>query len=158
MICGQTGLGAAQQIARLDELIAQLGLQAHVHLAGAFADMREIYPQFDLLLHPAPREPFGLVLTEAMAMGVPVVAVDGGGAPEQVCHGHTGLLVARADPRLLAQAARELLDQPTLRHQFAQQARAHVRRHFMADRFARGMETVFAEAIQLRHDRVARES
>jgi glycosyltransferase involved in cell wall biosynthesis len=120
--------------------------------------MRGIYPQFDLLLHPAPREPFGLVLTEAMAMGVPVVAVDGGGAGEQVRHGHTGLLVARADPRLLAQATRQLLDQPKLRRQFGQQARTHVRRHFMAEQFARGMETVFAEAIQTWHDRVTRES
>jgi glycosyltransferase involved in cell wall biosynthesis len=158
MICGQSGLGAAQQVAQLDELIAQHGLRAHVHLAGAFADMRAIYPQFDLLLHPAPREPFGLVLTEAMAMGVPVVAVNGGGAPEQVRDGHTGLLVARADPRLLAAAARQLLGQPELRRQLGQQAREHVRRHFAAERFARGMEAVFAEAIQLRHDRVTRES
>jgi len=45
------------------------------HLLG-HADSNELYPQFDLLLHPARQEPYGMVIAEAMAAGVPVVISD----------------------------------------------------------------------------------
>jgi len=47
-------------------------------------DSRELYQQFDLLLHPARQEPFGMVITEALSAGVPVVISDLCGAATEV--------------------------------------------------------------------------
>lgn len=47
-------------------------------------DARELYQQFDLLLHPAEKEPFGMVITEALSAGVPVVISDVCGAITEV--------------------------------------------------------------------------
>lgn len=147
VICGKTGLGAASEQARLQDSIGQLGLTDHVRIVGFLADMRPVYPQLDLLLHPAHREPFGFVILEAMAMGVPPVAVCGGGAPEQIQHGRSGLLLERSDAHLFAQAALDLLERPELRRQMGQQAREYVRLNYTNDKFTRGMELVFDELV-----------
>ena len=47
-------------------------------------DVRELYQQFDLLLHPARQEPFGMVITEALSAGVPVVISNLCGAATEV--------------------------------------------------------------------------
>lgn len=62
--------------------------------------------EYDLLLHTAPREPFGLVVIEAMAAGVPVLVPDAGG-PASIASGGAGFLYRANDPRdLAAQLAR----------------------------------------------------
>ena len=47
-------------------------------------DVRSLYQQFDLLLHPAEKEPFGMVITEALSAGVPVIISDACGATTEV--------------------------------------------------------------------------
>jgi glycosyltransferase involved in cell wall biosynthesis len=57
-------------------------------------------------------EPLGLVALEASAMGKAVIATNVGGLPEIVLDGRTGILVPRRDPAALAQAMRDLLQDP----------------------------------------------
>lgn len=59
---------------------------------------------------PSRHEPQGIVLLEAMAAGVPVVAADVGGVPEVIHHGSNGLLVPGENPAALADALRKLLE------------------------------------------------
>jgi len=73
------------------------------------------YAAADVLVLPSDDEPFGRVLVEAMAMGVPVVAFDGGGVPEVVQHGKQGLLVRAGDEEGMSLAVRELLGHASLR-------------------------------------------
>ena len=69
----------------LQGMIRRVGLGAKIRMVGARTDVRSIYRDIDVLVHPAQREPFGLVLLEAMAHGVlPVVLADGGGALEVI--------------------------------------------------------------------------
>jgi glycosyltransferase involved in cell wall biosynthesis len=92
-----------------EELEAQIergGLQACVHLAAARHEMEHVYPAFDLLLQTSRSEGMPLVLLEAMACAVPVVAVAIGGVAEVVEHGATGWLVS---PVLLDELARDTL-------------------------------------------------
>jgi glycosyltransferase involved in cell wall biosynthesis len=63
----------------------------------------------DVLVLPAYREPFGTVLSEAMAVGTPVVASAVDGLPEVVTDGVDGALVAPGDPDALAAAIRRVL-------------------------------------------------
>jgi len=60
-------------------------------------------------------EPFGLVLAEAMALGVPVIATRAGGAPEVVLEGETGLLVPPQDVDALTEAIVRLATAPDTR-------------------------------------------
>jgi len=67
------------------------------------------YAAADVMVLPSDDEPFGRVLVEAMAMGVPVVAFDGGGVPEVVQHGKQGVLLSHGDVEGMTAAVAKLL-------------------------------------------------
>ena len=76
------------------------------------------YQTADIFCSPATGgESFGMVLLEAMAAGVPVVASDISGYRDVVTHGADGLLPAPSDPTALAGAIRTLIEDPDLRTQ-----------------------------------------
>jgi len=84
----------------------------------------------DALLHAGDQETFGLVILEAMACGIPVVAV-AAGAFEEIINDQCGLLCAPNDPLAMANAVRELFSQGSAA--LGQQARRHVERHYAWD-------------------------
>ena len=107
------------------EAAAHLGAPYHLLLVGAGAgqrpqanatfmpyrrdarDVARIIASCDAFLHANPKEPFGLVVLEAMACGLPVVGVEAGGVSELVDQG-VGQLAPRADARALAEAVEAL--------------------------------------------------
>lgn len=94
----------------------------------------------DVLVLPSYREPVGTVLSEAMAVGTPVVATHVDGLPEVVRDGETGLLVPPGDPTALAGAVLEALSR---RAQMGAAAHQHARR-FGAEEYVRRVEELVA--------------
>jgi glycosyltransferase involved in cell wall biosynthesis len=97
---------------------ARLPVQVQVNLLGYQPPerLREILVSSSLLVVPSTwPEPLGLVVLEAMACGVPVVASSVGGIPEMVRHDWNGMLVPPADPGALAHAINLVLGDPALR-------------------------------------------
>ncbi|MGH2661657.1 MAG: glycosyltransferase family 4 protein [Actinomycetota bacterium] len=90
------------------------------------------------------RESFGLVLVEAMAAGLPVVASDIPGYREVVRDGEDGILIPPRDPEALAQAVALLLDDEGARDLYARTGRDRARR-FSWDTVAGEIEEVYAE-------------
>jgi glycosyltransferase involved in cell wall biosynthesis len=84
-------------------------------------ELDRAYAAADLLVLPSRAETYGMVLTEALARGVPVVASDVGGVPEAL--GGAGLLVPPDDPAALAAALRAWRDDPDLRRRLRRAAR-----------------------------------
>ena len=125
--------GDGQQRAELERQIAELSLGDRVILRGATKGPAEALTQIDLLVLPSEAEGFGLVLIEAMAAGVPVVATDAPGIRDVVRNGQTGLLVPIGAPDRLASAIARLLNDPTLRKRFADAARSDVVNRFSWD-------------------------
>lgn len=80
--------------AALEQLARSLDIAASVRFLGVVKDMPLFFSEIDLLLHPALREPFGVVAAEAGAMGCPVVCTAVDGLPEVVADGVTGACVA----------------------------------------------------------------
>jgi glycosyltransferase involved in cell wall biosynthesis len=93
---------------------------------------------------PSVGEPFGLVFLEAMAMQLPVVALDNGGTPEVVEHGQTGLLSSPGEVDAVAQHLLTLMRSPDLRAQMGARGRRRVEQHFTTDRQAADMAAVYA--------------
>ena len=88
-------------------------------------DLATLYASADLCVFPSHTETCGLVALEAMSSGVPVVAADAGGFPENVRSGITGLLVRPDDPSGFAAATTELVADESRRFGFAAAAREH---------------------------------
>lgn len=114
----------------LPGLVQRLGLTDAVTLTGQVPDAGPYIERMDILVNASEREPFGIVLLEGMARGVPVVAVDAGGPGEIVEHRRSGLLARSGEPEALADVLRPLLISPDLRHAIGQAGRARFEREF----------------------------
>ena len=115
-------------VADLRQRLARSGLADRVALVGALrgSALEEAYAAADLLVLPSHVETFGMVVTEALAHGVPVVASNVGGVPEALGHtgdGPAGLLVPVGRPDVLAAALRSWLTDPDERDRLRRRAR-----------------------------------
>jgi glycosyltransferase involved in cell wall biosynthesis len=125
----------------LVEEAAQVLPPGMVHFLGHRSDLPDILADVDVLVHcPLTPEPFGLVILEAMAMQVPVVATLGGGPDEIVTDGETGVLVAPRDAAALADAIGEVLSDPVGRKAMGVAARRRVEAQFSAEATIREIE------------------
>jgi UDP-glucose:(heptosyl)LPS alpha-1,3-glucosyltransferase len=75
-----------------ERLAAELGVAARVMLHGPIDDLADVYRAADVFVYPSEYDAFGLVVAEAMASALPVVAGRGVGAAEWITHEKNGLL------------------------------------------------------------------
>jgi glycosyltransferase involved in cell wall biosynthesis len=112
-------------------------MEARVSFSGpqAGADLACSYAAADVLILPSRAESFGMVVAEALARGLPVVAAEVGGVPEALGHGadgtRPGLLVPPGDSIALRDAIRSWLEDAELRRRLRRAARE--RRASLAD-------------------------
>ena len=84
------------------------------------------FGKVDILLVPSWEEPFGIVLLESMAAGVPVISTTAGGPQEIIVQGESGILVPAKNPGALADAIRSLAASDSLLANIVRQARKRV--------------------------------
>jgi glycosyltransferase involved in cell wall biosynthesis len=120
----------------LRSLAADLGLAGQVRFLGDRDDVSTVLAASDLLLVPSWEEPFGRVVVEGMAAGVPVLATSVGGPAEILGDGAEGLLLAPRDPSSWARAAIALFADDARRDAITVAASDRARR-FQLDRAAR---------------------
>lgn len=134
------------QLDRLMQLAAAEGVAERVRLLGYISDMPLVYAALDVLAVPSRWEGFGLILVEAMAAGVPIVATRVGAIPEIVTEEHTALLVPPDDPPALAAAIGRLLAQPMLAVAFGRHGRTHARQ-FGWEQRGRQLDAIYSELL-----------
>ena len=94
--------GDGPERGRLERQAIELGVADRVTFLGQVADVRPLYRQARLVAVPSRSEAFGMVLVEALAHGLPIVATASGGPVEILDGGHIGRLVPVEDPAALA--------------------------------------------------------
>ncbi len=147
-IAGSALFGEEAFERRLRARAAELGIREHVEFLG-FSDVPGVLRTLDILVHASKLpEPFGQVIIEGLAAGLPVVATDGGGAREIIENGRTGLLVPMGDADSLAVALRELLSRPELARSLAAAGREHVLRCYTIEQSARQSEALYEDLLR----------
>jgi glycosyltransferase involved in cell wall biosynthesis len=107
-----------------------------------------LYDEASVFCLPSRAEPYGLVVAEAMAHGVPCVVTGAGGIAHTVEHGETGLVVPREDAEALAAALLRLLQDGELAARMGEEGRRRVRRVVNWDRVADDMASVIRTIVQ----------
>ena len=117
---------------QLESTARTLGVESQVRFLGyqSQSQVRELLKQSDVFAMASFAEGIPVVLMEAMASGVPVVATRIAGIPELVEDGRSGFLVSPGDSAALAHRIGQLLDDPDLRTTFAAPARLKIERDF----------------------------
>ena len=121
-----------------------------VRLIGRRADIPELLPAFDVFALASEREEMPMAILEAMAAGLPVVAVDVGGIPEMVAEGETGFLVSARDTTAFGERLARLGGDPDLRDQMGAAGRVRAQAEFGRGPIVERIEQVLAEAAALR--------
>jgi|tagenome__1003787_1003787.scaffolds.fasta_scaffold20960995_3 glycosyltransferase involved in cell wall biosynthesis len=129
----------------LEDLIDRLELRNHVTMVGQVPDADPYLRVMDVFVNASSGEPFGIVLPEAMAHSLPIVAVASGGPLEIVEDGTTGLLVERPDGALLADALKNLVADPETRQRMGASGRERCLRLFTADRMVDKLDSELEE-------------
>jgi glycosyltransferase involved in cell wall biosynthesis/GT2 family glycosyltransferase len=126
----------------LERLAGELGCSGSVTFAGLVADTDGLLAASSILLAPAPREPFGLSVAEAMSHGLAVVAAGGGAHTETV--GDAGLLFPPGDTTVAARALERLADDPERRHSVGRALRSRQQERYSLALHLDRLEALYA--------------
>jgi glycosyltransferase involved in cell wall biosynthesis len=129
----------------LRRLAAELGLGPDAIFTGHLRAVGPPLAAMDVFVTAASDEGFGAATVEALAAGVPVVAVDRGGPAEIVEDGASGLVVPDASDAALVAAVARVLTEPRLREELARGGQARYRERFTAEAGAERLTQVLEE-------------
>ena len=144
-----TVVGEGPEQSTLETMAKQRNLPVQFLGKKSSREIRTILRQSAVLCVPSTTaegevpEALGLVLLEAQAMRVPVVASRNGGIPEAVEDGKTGLLVDEDSPAALAEALGKLISDVAVNRSFGESARTLVCERFDIERCYEGLETIY---------------
>jgi glycosyltransferase involved in cell wall biosynthesis len=139
--------GNPQMTMHLEKMAWKMGVSLELHQGMSDAELADLYRSAGVFAFGARLEPFGLVVLEAMASGLPVVAVAEGGVPEMITDGQSGYLTMR-DPDAFAHALMEVLSSPHRRMQMGKVARAEVESHWTWKHAAERFEAHLQDIVQ----------
>lgn len=117
----------------LVSLVGSENLGSHVFFHGR-ASRTEIYSNIHVLVSASVTEGFGKTIAEAMAHGLPAIALERAGGPcDIILNPHEGILLAEDSPRVLADALLRLAVSPELRSKMGDAARLAVAQRFNSE-------------------------
>jgi hypothetical protein len=126
----------------------RLGIAHQVEFTGFRDDVAALIEGLDVLVHASTTgEPCGQAVLEGMAAGKPVVATAGGGIPEIVLDGVTGLLVPMGSARAMAEAVCRLLEDPEAARRMGASGRQRVGEHFTIQNTSRMVQRMYDELL-----------
>lgn len=142
--------GAPEHREYFREIMKQIrreGMEAHFRFTGYVTNVESILPAFDVFVLSTHWEGFPLVILEAMARGLPVVATAVDGIPEVVESGRTGLLFEEGDADSLASHLVRLLAEPEECARMGEQARRRIEAEFSTHRYEEAVGTLYRSVI-----------
>ena len=141
--------GAGPLESDLKEEARARGLAPVTHFLGFRGDIAAVEAAFDIAVLPSVGcDASSAAIKESMALGVPIVATDIGGARGIIRDGETGLVVPPGDDRALEKALRVLLADPARGRAMADRARQEVAARYSIDRLADSTLAAYEAALE----------
>ena len=134
----------------LKNFVKKEKMENFVTFFGRVSDskLRELYAQAHIFIMLQRIQPFGLVFTEAMSCGTPVVACKPGGTEEIIEDGETGFLIDEYDGEMLNKCIEKILDEPELSVSMGLKGRQRVKEEFESSKQYDKMRDLLVSSIQ----------
>lgn len=139
-----------EYVAGLQRFIAACGLEKEVKMVGRvpFDELKKLYATADIFVLPSLEEACASVVTEAMAMGKPVIGTKVGGALMQIRDGWNGFLAEPRNEADLAEKIKYLIDHPEERNRMGANSRKRAVEEFSWERVAEKYVKVYQEVME----------
>jgi glycosyltransferase involved in cell wall biosynthesis len=148
LIAGEVWPGAEDRLDSVLRLARELDVADRLQLPGFRDDVNAVYGAADVIAVPSTApDPLPGTAIESAAAGCAVIAAAHGGLPEIIRDRRTGRLVPPRDPRALAQAAAELIDDPVERERLGYAAAADVSERFAPQRLLTAVQDLYDEVL-----------
>ncbi len=132
----------------ISKMAEESGFKDRIIFTGYVKDVESFYSIMDVCLHTSIEpEPFGLVITEAMAYGVPVIASDRGAPKEIISNGENGFIVNPEDTLKLAEVTIRLLLDDKLRHEIGDKGKEHVLIEYDLKKYGHEIEGIYMDML-----------
>ena len=141
-------VGGGEEEGNLKKSAIKKGVKNDVIFLGQRSDVNQILKAFDIFVFPSLTEGLPLVVIEAMATGLPIVASHVGGIPELIDHGVNGLLVAPMSGAEIKDAILKFLQNPNLRQKMGEIARQKFEAHFSLSQMVKNYLEVYDRALK----------
>lgn len=148
-IVGDISDGPDGFVSELRTLAQQSSFLDRITFTGHILKIEGMYGVMDVVVHASIEpEPFGLVITEAMAHGIPVVASNLGATQEIITHGYDGFIVDPSHADEMADAILRLLQDDQLRKTMGDRARENVEQRYNGHVYARRMGDMYHNVLR----------
>ena len=150
MIVGSEVFGNASESdygREIHDLIKKNGLDEKIILAGFRQDIPQILKALDVLVVPSEIETFGMVVLEAMAVGVPVVSCAKGGPSEIIKNGENGFSIDEQDPAKLSEKVKYLIDNPDIKKEIGSAGKRTVERNYRIENQVAKTEAIYKKLL-----------
>ena len=143
--------GQGSEREELEKIVVERGLSKRILFAGVVpaAEIKNYFAAGDIFVHASKSETQGMILTEAMYMGLPTVAVRAPGANDLVGNFVTGMLV-RENEEEFAATVEKVVNDKQLYQKFSANAKRIARENYTSSICAQKLLTVYQEAISNR--------
>jgi glycosyltransferase involved in cell wall biosynthesis len=150
VVVGPAGKGEEEFSNRMLRAAAEPEFDGRLRFVGSRKEIPDLLATFDLFLLPTRAEPFGMVVTEAMAAGLPVVASRVGGIPSILNSPDLGVLVADLTPDSFARALEGVLELPDSGRAMGSRGKASLTGRFDRDTLRARLQGIYAELVAKR--------
>lgn len=148
VVGGEFPDAGGQRLAELKALAVRLGLKDKIVFTDFQPDVRAYLYAFDVFVHVTIKEACSRAILEAMASGIPVIAVNDGGNPELIEDGKTGLLREAQDMEGFVRGVIDLLNDDQRRSAMAAAARKRAEQFFDVRRNAEETMVIYQELLK----------
>jgi sugar transferase (PEP-CTERM/EpsH1 system associated) len=140
-------VGDGPLLGALRDLVASRDLAGKVWLPGTRTDVADIMRGFSVFVLPSLSEATPVVILEAMATGLPVVATRVGGVPELVLDNKTGFVVGLSDPVEFVDAISAYICDPEMRRTHGAAGRKHIQAGYSIDAMVAGYDSLYTHHL-----------
>jgi len=138
-------IGDGPERKKIEKLINRYQLKNNFFLLGDIPEAAKYLKAFDIFVLPSRYEGFPLVILEAMNARLPIVATDVGGLKEMIENKKEGILVEAKNPKVLAMAIKELIENKNLARNLAENAYRKVKEMFSLEKMVKETFNLYQE-------------